>query len=282
MINLNEIEIEKLPKKRRLIIQFALDFPNKVVLMRMEELAMHLNVDPSTVVKACKGIGLKGFHELKEILKKEVHLTRIDSVFSGMIKDIEDHPDAYKIAQEALLGDIMLLQKTYESQSMATLSEVASGILSATKTYVIGLGHVGIVAKYFERLFRAILPNVHANTEYHGELYSNMAHFTDQDLVIAIGLDKCPRQTLSAIKYAKSVKVATTVCIVDSIHSPLIQECDHKLIINNSNALYFGSMIGAFSLGNALFHTMASMQKERTVAHFQFFRKMASKDKNYV
>ncbi len=282
MNKLNEIDLTALSKKRRLVLQFAMDFPDKVVLMRMEELANHLSVDPTTIVKACKEIGLKGFHDLKELLKQEVHLTRIDSVFSGMIKDIEEHTDTHKIAQEALLGDIMMLQKTYEFLDLVALDKVSRLILGAERTYIIGLGHLGIIARYLERIFRSILPNIHASTEYHGELFSNMAHFSENDVVIGIGLDRCPSQTYTAIQYAKETKNASTVCIVDSASSPLIPECDHKLLINSSNSMYFGSMIGAFSIGNALFHTMASIQKDSAVSHFQFFRKMSAKDKTYV
>ena len=139
-----------------------------------------------------------------------------------------------------------------------------------------------MVARYLERVFRSILPNIHASTEYHGGLFSHMAHFSKKDVVIGIGLDRCPRQTYSAIQYAKETKNAATVCIVDSASSPLISECDYKLMINSSNSMYLGSMIGAFSMGNALFHMMASIQKDSAVSHFQFFRKMSAKDKTYV
>ena len=61
MKSIKDIDITNLPKKRRLVIQYALTHPDKVVLMRMEELGDKLGVNPATVVKACKAIGLNGF-----------------------------------------------------------------------------------------------------------------------------------------------------------------------------------------------------------------------------
>lgn len=282
MKKLSNIDLSLLSKKRRLVLQYAIDYPNKVVLMRMEELANQLDVDPTTIVKACKAVGLMGFHELKELLKKEVRLTRIDSVFGGMIKDIESHTNPQKMAQDAILGDIMMLRKTYESLDMVALEKTANLILTANRTYIIGLGHLGLIAKYMERIFRSLVPNVQASTEYHGELFSNMVHFSERDIIIGIGLDKCQHQTFSALKYAKEEKNASTVCIVDSAYSPLIAQSDYSIIINSTNSKYFGSMIGAFSIGSAIFHMMAALQKTTAVNNFQFFRKMSAKEKTYL
>lgn len=282
MEKLNNLDLSRLPKKRRLVLQYAIDYPNEVVLMRMEELAAHLEVDPTTIVKACKAIGLMGFHELKELLKQEVQLTRIDSVFSGIIKDIEHHTNPQKMAQDAILGDIMMLRKTYENLDMENLEKIANLILTANRTYIIGLGHLGIIAKYMERIFRSIIPNVQASTEYHGELFSNMAHFCENDVIIGIGLDRCQYQTFSALKYAKNEKNASTVCIVDSVNSPLFEHSNYSVIINSTNSKYFGSMIGAFSIGSAIFHAMAAIQNSTAVNHFQFFRKMSAKEKTYL
>lgn len=282
MNKLNNLDLSTLSKKRGMVIRYAIDHPDKIVLMRMEELANILDVDPTTIVKACKAIGLKGFHELKALLKHKVQLTRIDSVFSGMIEDIETHVNPQKIAEDSILGDIMMLRKTYDNLDVATLEKTVQLILGANRTYIIGLGHLSIIARFMERLFRSISANVFASTEYHGELFSNMAHFTEHDVVIGIGLDRCQRQTLSAMEYAKVEKKATTICIVDSAHSPLIAHSDYSILINSTNSMYFGSMIGAFSIANALFHTMASFQKTTSIDHFQFFRKMSAKEKTYL
>ncbi|WP_411031873.1 MurR/RpiR family transcriptional regulator [Spongiimicrobium sp. 3-5] len=281
MKSIKDIDITNLPKKRRLVIQYALTHPDKVVLMRMEELGDKLGVNPATVVKACKAIGLNGFYELKEILKEEVQLTRVDSVFSGMIKEVKAHSNPQKVAQDAILGDIMMLQKTYDVIDFETVEKIANAIIGSKQTYIIGLGHIGMVANYMERICRSAVPQIHASTEYHGELFLNMAHFSDEDVVIAICLDKCQNQTINALQFAKENRKATTICIVDSALSPLIDFSDYHVCINSTNSFYFGSMVGAYCIINAIFYSIANILKPHTVAHFKYFRNMSEKENVY-
>lgn len=281
MKTINKIDLSKLSKKRRLVVQYALDYPDKVVLMRMEELSDILGVNPATIVKACKAIGLNGFHELKELLKEEVQLTRVDSIFTNMIKEVRAHSNPQKVVQDAILGDIMMLQKTYDALDFATIEKIAQAIINSKQTYIIGLGHIGLVANYMERICRSAVPQIHASTEYHGELFLNMAHFSKEDVIVGLCLDKCQNQTINALKIAKNEKKATTISIVDSDLSPLIPYSDHYVSINSTNSLYFGSMVGAFCIVNAIFYSMANILKPETVAHFKFFRTMSEKENVY-
>ncbi len=281
MKTISDIDLSQLSKKRRLVMQFALDYPDKVVLMRMEELSDILGVNPATIVKACKAIGLNGFHELKELLKEEVQLTRVDSIFTSMIKEVRAHSNPQKVAQDAILGDIMMLQKTYDAIDFMTIEKIAMAIIGSKQTYIIGLGHIGLVANYMERICRSAVPQIHASTEYHGELFLNIAHFSKEDVVIGLCLDKCQNQTINALKVAKTERKATTISIVDSDLSPLIPFSDHHVTINSTHSLYFGSMVGAFCIINAIFYSMANILKPETVAHFKFFRTMSEKENVY-
>jgi len=281
MKQINDIDLSQLSKKRRLVIQYALDYPDKVVLMRMEELGDILGVNPATIVKACKAIGLNGFYELKALLRDEVHLTRVDSIFSGMIKEVRAHSNPQKVAQDAIIGDIMMLQKTYDTIDFETIEKIATTIINSKQTYIVGLGHIGLVANYMERICRSAVPQIHASTEYHGELFLNMAHFSKEDVVVGICLDKCQNQTINAMKSAKMEKGATTISIVDSDLSPLIPFSDHYVTINSTSSLYFGSMVGAFCIVNAIFYSMANVLKPDTVSHFKFFRTMSEKENVY-
>ncbi|MEE1964157.1 transcriptional regulator, RpiR family [Flagellimonas taeanensis] len=277
---IKDICISKLSGKRKLVIQFALDFPDKVVLMRMKEFADHLGVNPATVVKACKAVGLNGFFELRELLKQEVQLTRVDSVFTGMIQEVKSQGNPQKVAQDAILGDIMMLQKTYESMEFDVMEKIARAIIGSNHTYIVGLAHIGLVARYMERICRSAVPQIHASTEYHGELFLNMDHFSEKDVVVGICLDKCQNQTIDALKFAKE-RNATTVAIVDSNLSPLLEHSDLSILINSSHSFYFGGMVGAYSVVNAIFYSMANILKEETVARFKFFRDMSEKQNIY-
>jgi len=138
------------------------------------------------------------------------------------------------------------------------------------------------VASFLGRVLRSILPNVVVTTEYHGELFATMAHFSPNDVVIGICLDKCQGQTLEAMKFATEERKSTTVAITDSSNSLLLQYSQFDLVIKGVDTMYMDSMIGAFSLCNALFCCTAEIIQERTVSHFKFFRKLSEQNSTYA
>ena len=69
---LKNLDLEALPKKKYMVIKYILDHPDEVILMNTADLAKRLKVDPVTIIKACQGIGLEGFHDLKKKLKTTV------------------------------------------------------------------------------------------------------------------------------------------------------------------------------------------------------------------
>lgn len=280
-MNFNQINIDDLPKKRRMIIKYALDHPDKVILMRIEELAKHLNVDPTTIVKACKAVGLNGYLELKQLLKKDAQLTNVDSIFGGFITNMELPTTPQQIARDSILSEIIMLKKTYEELDFEMVETISKKIIEAKRVVIIGLGHFSLVANFLERTLRSVLPNVMASTEYHGELYSAMAHFSKEDVIIGICLDKCQHQTLESMKFAKEERGATTVALVDSNNSPLLAHSDYQLVIKGVDAKYMDNMLGAVSLSNALFYCVAEMVQERTIEHYKFFREMSEKNNTY-
>jgi DNA-binding MurR/RpiR family transcriptional regulator len=195
-----------------------------------------------------------------------------------MIKGVRGKTDPQKIAQDAILGDIQMLQKTYEAMDFTIIEKIARSIIDSKQTYIVGLGHIGLVAKYMERICRSVVPQIHASTEYHGELFLNMAHFSKSDVVIGICLDKCQNQTIEALRLAKEERRCVTVAIVDSDLSPLLAHSRYSVHINSSNSFYFGSMVGVYCVINAIYYSVANILNPTTVAHFKFFRDMSEKE----
>lgn len=282
MLNsIHEVNLEGLPRKRRKVLQYAKDFPDRVVLMRIEELALQLDLDPTTVVKACKAVGLTGFHELKQLLRKEVQLTNLDHIFSGFIQTMEAPRNPLEIARESMMFDLVTLHRTLEEIDMAVLMEIAHAIVKANRVVVIGLGHIGGIARFLVRLLRSVLPSVYGSTEYHGELFATMANFSEGDVVIGICLEKCQNQLLEAMAFAKEMGGVQTFGIVDRPNLPLETYTDRLLVIGGTESRFVGSTVAALSVSNAIFSAVAELMREKTVENFKLYRKLSDKENTY-
>ena len=60
------IDLDKIPRKRRRVVQYFLDYPEQLVLKGSVTLAKDLNVDRSTLISACRDLGYKGIKEYKK------------------------------------------------------------------------------------------------------------------------------------------------------------------------------------------------------------------------
>ena len=67
-----KIALDKIPKKRRRVVQYLLDHPDQVVINGSETLSKKLSVDRSPLINACKDLGHKGFKEYRETIKKRI------------------------------------------------------------------------------------------------------------------------------------------------------------------------------------------------------------------
>lgn len=275
---LKNLDLEALPKKKYMVIKYILDHPGEVILMNTADLAKQLKVDPVTVIKACQEIGLKGFHDIKKKLK--ANLQKSHAPVDKFLSEFEINTSVDEAIRNALSRDVEMLTRTIEKVSLEKITESCQAIIHSRQTYIIGLGYIGSVANYLQSLLRSHVPQVHAITEYNGMLFDYMGHFSKDDVVIAIGFDKCQNQTIRAFKKAKE-RGATTIVISDSEYSPLCPYSKLELFTYTAPDYFLSPLIGAFSLCNALLHGVVELTKPQSTRRSTAYRKLLNEEHVY-
>ena len=277
---LKGLDLESLPKKKYLVIKYILDHPDEVILMNTADLAKKLKVDPVTIIKACQGIGLEGFHDLKKKLKTSVRSGSTPAPFDKFLSEFEVNTSTDEAIRNALSRDAEMLVKTIEKVSFEKITQACRAIVDSRQTYIIGLGYIGAVANYLQSLIRSHLPQTHAVTEYNGMLFDYMGHFGKGDVVMAIGFDLCQNQTIKAFKKAKE-KGATTIVLTDSEYSPLCAYSKHELFVYTAPNYFLSPLIGAFSVCNAMLHCIVEMTKPLSTRQSVAYKKLLQEENVY-
>ncbi len=277
---LKKINLESLPKKKYMVIKYVLDHPDDAILMNAADLAKKLNVDPVTIIKACQEIGLKGFHDLKKKLKPNIQKQNSRAPFDKFLDEFKINTGVEQAISNSLSRDANMLARTIEKTSFDTIIKSCEAIIASKNTFIIGLGYVGAVSNYLQSLLRSHIPQIHSITEYNGMLFDYMGLFTKQDVVIAIGFDKCQNQTIKAFKKAKE-KGATTIVLTDSEYSPLCNYSKHNLLVYTSPDYFLSPLIGAFSLSNAMLHCIVELTKPQSTKRVAAYNKLLKEENVY-
>jgi len=277
---LKGFDLASLPRKKYMVIKYVLDHPDEAILMNTADLAEKLKVDPVTIIKACQGVGLEGFHDLKKRLKETVRTGSKRGSFNQVLSEFEVNTSTDEAIRNALSRDLEMLTRTIEKISFEKIIEACKAIVASRQTYIIGLGYIGAVATYLQSLLRSHLPQTHAVTEYNGMLFDYMGHFGKGDVVLAVGFDQCQNQTIKALKKAKE-KGATTIALTDSEYSPLCAYSKHELFVYTAPNYFLSPLIGAFSICNAIKHCIVEITKPQSTRQSKAYQKLVEEENVY-
>lgn len=280
MLTLKNVNLEALPKKKYMVIKYILDHSDEVLLMNTTDLAKKLDVDPVTIIKACQSVGMGGFHDLKRKLKANAGKRQSKTPIDKFLSEFETSTTTEEAIKNAFSRDLQMLTGTIERASFDKIIQTCDAIIQSKQTYIIGLGYIGAVANYLQSLIRSHIPQSHAITEYNGMLFDYMGHFTQGDVVIAIGFDKCQNQTIKAFSKAKD-KGATTIVITDSEYSPLYKYASIGLLVNTAPDYFLSPLIGAFSICNAVLHAIVEKTKPYSTRRSTAYKKLLHEEKVY-
>jgi DNA-binding MurR/RpiR family transcriptional regulator len=211
------------------------------------------------VVRFAKELGYRGFPDLKRNLRKELGprlraAVRMKQTITGIGK-------TQNLLGKLIERDIELLRSTLESVSTEDFTKAVQLILKAKKIFVIGFSSSFALAYFLQFRLTRLGKNVHWIFLTGGtSLAEQLAQLTKQDLLIAIGFLRAPRETQTAMDHAKKVG-ATALGITDLATTGIARKSDLYLLAQRGFHTTVNSMTAPFSLVNALVLAVAGAKK---------------------
>ncbi|GLO65271.1 RpiR family transcriptional regulator [Oceanobacillus kimchii] len=143
------IEITEFSDLEFSLYNFIVTHPEKVIYMRIRDLANETHVSPTSILRFCKKLGYDGFTEFKVQLKMYMNQTENLSFIHSTTSLTE------------------YLERTMQHDYNQRISTISQSIAAAQTIIFIGSGTSGILAEYGSRYFSALKKfSLHINDPY--------------------------------------------------------------------------------------------------------------------
>ncbi len=216
-----------LTKSEKKLCEYVLSDQNLVIHSTITELSETCGVSDSTIIRFCRKLGFKGYHDFKLALAQEVSAkdSQKEEVLSG---PIEPGDSIETIAKKFYSINIEALEQTMDLMDYNEISRCADMIIKAKKVHFIGIGHSGITAQEAKYKFMRI--GIDTDVYSDGHTMIMMASIMGRDdLVFAISHSGNTVEVTNALKVAKEVG-AETICISHGANSNIVEYADGKII----------------------------------------------------
>lgn len=242
------------------VTDYVLGNPEEVIPAAVADLATRCGVSVGSVVGFCQRLGFKGFSDFKIALAREV-------AESGLPTDRRSTSDLENVVEFHRLA----LAETMTLNPAETVDAAVDAILDAGRIelYAVGVAHpVAAIAAAGLTLigFRA-----NAAPDAHMQLVT-ASQLGPKDVAIGISPTGRVPETIRSLEVAKS-QGATTVCITNSLGSPVANTSDIQLLATPADMDTFTtplpSLVTHMALVDTIFVSLIRKARPQTAAYQQ-------------
>lgn len=189
---------DKLTKAEKKIADFLEGSAKEGRIMTSYELAEQLHIGQSTIIRFSKKLGYNSFRELQVDL--------VHSPASTVIEDIAVNESTKATNFKVTKQYQEIIDLTYAQNSDAVIEETIRHIKRANRILIHGIGNSNLFAEYFVNQLTTIGVVASGSSNNH-VIYSTIACYTPEDLVILISESGETPEILQAAKIARSRQV---------------------------------------------------------------------------
>ena len=205
------------------VADYLISHPSEAIEMSVSELAQHCEASQATIVRFCKKIGCKGFHQLKIRMAGEQR-EQEEQVISNEIN--LDHME--QSLNNILGSKLEELKATYSNFDPKELREIIDKILQADMIEFAAMGNTIPIAldgtyKFNQLGIKAVSSTIWESQEAFSRILK------EKDMLFAISASGASKRLLNMVEIAKENQ-AVTVAITNQAKSPLAEACEYVLL----------------------------------------------------
>ncbi len=224
IINAIELARPELRKSELKVADFILGQPDKVIHLRIVDLAENAGVSEPTVVRFCRAIGCDGFQGFKLLLAQHIAHSPSYEEFS-----LNEHDSAREYTIKVFDSAMDTLKKVRDSLDTRSIEAAVDVLQKARRVEFYGFGASSPVATDAQhKFFRLQIPSS-AYSDPHIQAMSAMS-LQSGDVVVAISQSGRTQVLIDAMALVKETG-ATIIGLAPS-NTPVAQDCDIALHID--------------------------------------------------
>jgi DNA-binding MurR/RpiR family transcriptional regulator len=232
--------------------RYVLDHPRDVALLSMREQARQAGVQPATMTRLAKHLGMAGYDEVRGLYAAAVRC--VDLGFAGKA-GVQVLSQKLK-GEKALAADMLKsigsqIERLASPEGLDRLVSAARALASARRIYCLGLRSSHPVAWHLHYVLTLVgeksihLDGIAATGT------DALARAGGRDVLLVTSVLPYTRVTVDLAEYAVERGMAV-VAITDSEVAPLAQIAQHVVIVSTDSPSFFHAMSPAFAVAEVL------------------------------
>lgn len=260
----------KFTKSEKIIADFIVESPEKVLYTSITELAAICGVGDTTVFRFCKALKLNGYQEFKMLLAQDLaYKTGNDFNITGTVRR-ED--DIQTICKKALTVNISALTETYEGLNYGSVEKAAELLAKAKKIQFFGIGSSGVIALEAKMKFMRILPNVDQISDCHMQCMA-AALMNENDVAVILSYSGSTKDSIEIANIAKA-NGCKIISVTRYLKSPLAKLSDVVLVCGSNEGPLEG---GAASTSIVQMYLLDVLYLQYFIKHYETSKKNKTK-----
>jgi DNA-binding MurR/RpiR family transcriptional regulator len=257
---------DDMPAQLQAGARYVLDRPRDVALLSMREQARQAGVQPATMTRLAKRLGMEGYDEVRELYAAAVRDGGLGFAGKAGVQVVSQ-----KLKGDRALAADMLKSIGKQIERLATpanldrLVAAARALTSARRVYCLGLRSSHSVAWHLHYVL-TLVGDRSIHIDGIGATGADaLARATNRDILLVTSVMPYTRLTVELAEYAVRRGIAV-VAITDSEVAPLAQIAQDVIVVPTESPSFFHAMSPAFAVAEVLGAVIAGRGGEDALA----------------
>lgn len=252
---------KRLSKGQKRIAAYLEAHYDKAAFLTAAKLGDAVGVSESTVVRFAISLGYTGYPQFQQALEEYVR-HKLNSI--QRIEITSDIMQESGVLTTVLLSDADKIRTTMETIDRKAFEQAVDTLLEAKTIYVVGIRSCAPLASFLGFYLNLIFKDVRIlMTSNSSELFEQMIHIGEEDVIIGISFPRYSMRTLKALEFANN-RNARVITLTDSKNSPMNLYSSCNLLARSDMASIVDSLVAPLSVINALIVSLC-MKKQQNV-----------------
>ena len=246
--------------------RYVLDRPRDVALLSMREQARQAGVQPATMTRLAKHLGMDGYDDVRELYASAVREGDLGFAGKAGVQVVSQKLRGDKaLAAEMLKSIGAQIERLAAPDRLDSLVAAARALASARRIFCLGLRSSHSVAWHLHYVLSLVGER---STHIDGIAATGadvLARATGRDVLLVASVLPYTRMTVELAEYAVQ-RGLRVVAITDSEVAPLAQIAQHSVIVPTDSPSFFHAMSPAFVVAEILGAIIAGRGGEDALA----------------
>lgn len=273
--------LHSLTPQERIVAEFILEHPSKIVNLSVQKLAELTGVSEATIIRLSRSLQFKGFHDLKMRIVADLAQNIQVSKETDFYQEIQPNSSVTTLIHSISHNNAQSIHDTLSVLSKDEVERAIGAIGASRKICVFGVGASAIIARDFTQKLTRIDRWCEAAYDFNSQA-TLAANLKESDVAFGISYSGQTEDIIASLTIAKQ-NGATIISLTKFGSNPVSDIADVKLFTSSlEKSIRSGAMASRITQLNVidiLYVGIAQLQFDETVKLLEKTRMAVSRSK---